>query len=271
MDYPYGPQLKKKAHPLVKTIEIASQIAFPTDEGDPEPDPVSPHWVARKGSEEWGEFARERGFSYRDELPAADFVGDPRLKSFFDELRELRYPLNSVGGLCEGVWEGVPFTSFYSYNFEAGDSLWPYRFVCTPLAESRPDLVYDRALGRKRPYHLGWYPRHADYVKVNGPGSDGDAPKKAPGLLGRSALVKGVAKTVSGAVDHLLLPKLHTNSRDWAAVIAARPHESAAFSCDWAARGRWLVVFEAVSQYRRTSEENARLLDSLVAVKRLVD
>jgi hypothetical protein len=271
MDYPYGPKEPSK---LVKALDIAATIyqPFPDPEDDRGPKPT-PQNVARWRSEQWETFAREQGFAYIGNAFASVIEADPRLSAFFDDMRQLHLPLNEAGGLIEGAWKGVSFTSFTAFNFGEGGSLWPYRFVCTPLRDASPDLVYDSALQSRRPYHLDWYPRFAEYQLVNGPWKDRDEAKKAPGLLGKTAFGRGLSKAVVDAVDDRLTPKLHTASLERAAVIASRPYEREAFAHSWAVRGRWLVVFAPERQQREemAARESAALLDSLVAVKRLVD
>jgi hypothetical protein len=270
-DYPYGPNEPGK---LVKALDIAATmyqpIPDPEDDRGPKPTPQN---VALWRNEQWESFAREHGFVYVGDAVASVVEADRRLSAFFADMRQLRLPLNEVGGVIEGVWHGVPFMSFAAFNFGEGGSLWPYRFVCTPLANPGPDLVYDGALQRRRPYHLDWYPQFAEYQLVNGPWKERDGSKRAPGLLGRTAFGRGLSKAVVDAVDDRLAPKLHTASPERAAAVASRPYEREAFAHSWAARGRWLVVFEPERQQRDqlSAAESAALLDSLVAVKRLVD
>jgi hypothetical protein len=270
-DYPYGPKEPSK---LVKALDIAATIyqPFPDPEDERGPKPT-PQNVARWRSEQWESFARDQGFAYIGNAFASVIEEDQRLSAFIADMRQMHLPLNEVGGLIEGVWKGVPFMSFAAFNFGEGGSLWPYRFVCTPLANPGPDLVYDSALQRRRPYHLDWYPQFDGYQLVNGPWKERDEAKKSPGLLGKTAFGRGLSKAIVDAVDDRLAPNLHTSSPERAAVIASRPYESEAFAHSWAARGRWLVVFEAERQQREqmSAAECAALLDSLVAVKRLVD
>ncbi len=266
MDYPYGPEPKKKTHPVVKTLETVGDIVFLPDGGDPREEPPSPQRVAHWGIERWGEFARSHGLSFRGELAVA---ADPRLAESFEELRSLHFPLNDVGGLCEGTWNAVPFMSYTAMNFGAGGSHWPYRFVCAKLPDHRPDLVHDSALRAKRPYHLDWYPEFADYESVPGPVPPPKDFEKRPGMLARS-VGKGLSKALD-TFNNLTAPKLHSASGDDAARIAAKPYERGAFSRDWAVKGRWLVVFEKESKHRVPMEQLSRFLDDFVAVKLFMD
>ena len=267
MDYPYGPEPKKKTHPVAKTLEVVGDIAFLPDGGDRREEPPPPQRVAQWGIERWGEFAAGHGFSYRGELSVA-IAADARLAASFDELRSLHFPLNDVGGLCEGTWNGVPFMSYTALNFGAGGSRWPYRFVCAPLPDRMPDLVHDSALRAKRPYHLDWYPRFAEYESVAGPVPPSKEFEKRPGLLARS-VGKGLSKALD-TYNNLTAPKLHCASREYAARLATKPYVRGAFDRDWAVKERWLVVFEKESQHRRTPEEICRFLDAFVAAKNFV-
>jgi hypothetical protein len=260
VDYPYGP---KKPHGFVRALDVAGKIYDPIPEASDE-SPPSAQQIAAWRVEQWGVFAREQGFSYRERPAPGEVESEPLIA----EMRRLSFPLNEVAGWCEGSWQGVPFTSYAVVNFGEGGSWWPYRFICTPLQKSAPDLVHDSALRAKRPYHLDWYPSFGEYQLVEGP-----QPKKTerkPGLLGR-ALDKGKALALEAIVG-ADARDLHAASVEHAAVIVSRPFEEEAYRRDWAVKDRWLVVFQKEGrQGSNHARWTAQTLDAFAAVKRLVD
>lgn len=269
-DYPYGPEKPGKVE---RTLDVAAKIL-----GDPFPDPnedlerePTPREIGREWVEHWRRFADDNGFAYRGGVSAPGFAPDERESAFLEDMRALRLPLNEVTGLCEGTWEGLPFISFDAINLGAAGSHWPYRFVCAPVQDAGLEVVHDRALRKRRPYHVEWYPRLAEYKVFSGPWNEPGKPKKAPGALGRTAFGRGLSKAVEGAADRLLMPKLHTTSLARAGTIGAQPYEQRAFRFDWAVRRRWLVVFRAEPRHRgaEPSREISALLDSFAAVNRL--
>ncbi|MFC3493316.1 hypothetical protein [Glycomyces rhizosphaerae] len=258
----------------MKTLEIAAQIATADgsatgsgEDGDGSP---SPQQVARQRNRKWGEFAAEYGFPYRADLTAAEIAADQRLSAFFAEMRQLCLPLNEVGGLFEGRWNEVPFISYAAWNFGAGGSKWPYRFVCAELSRTRPDLVYDRALLSKRPYHLDWYPQLGEYQVVDGPLPPQKPRKAGSGWLSRTA----VGRDLVGAVDSFLTPdapRLHSASPGRDEWLSSWADAAGAFKFGWAVRGRRLVVFTMEPQYRERETWERELFETLATVKGLVD
>lgn len=269
-DYPYGPREPGK---IEKTLDVAVKILddpFPDPDDDLDPAPV-PREVGREWAEHWRAFAAERGFAYRGGVSAPGFAPDERDAAFLAEMRALRLPLNEVMGLCRGEWQDVPFTSFDAINFGAKGTHWPYRFVCTPLGDAGVEVVHDRALTKRRPYHAEWYPGLRGYRLFTGPWNEPGSVLKVPGVLKRTAFGRGLSKAVEQAADRLTMPKLHTTSLEQVTAIAAQPFDQQPFRYDWAVRGGWLVVFHAVPE--RTGDDPSgrivSLLDGLVAVQRL--
>lgn len=268
-DYPYGPREPGR---IEKTLDVAARILddpFPDpddDERGPEPREIGRQWV-----EQWRAFAGEQGFTYRGGVAAPGFTPDASEEAFLREMRALHLPLAETRGLTGGTWQGVPFTSFDAVNFGAAGSHWPYRFVCARVREHGPELVHDRALRRRRPYHVDWYPRLPEYRVYNGPWNEPDTAVKLPAALRRSAFGRGLSKAVENAADRLTRPTLHTTSLDLAAAVGARPYEHRPFAHDWAVRGRWLTVFQAAPD--RIGGDAAggftSLLDGFIAVRRL--
>lgn len=268
-DYPYGP---KEPGKIERTLDIAAKII-----DDPFPDPdddlvrePTPREIGREWVEHWRTFAVEHGFAYRGGVSAPGFAPDEQDAAFLSGMRELRLPLNETAGICRGTWQDVPFTSFDAINFGAAGTHWPYRFVCTPVREYGPEVVYDRALRKRRPYHVEWYPRLPEYKTYSGPWNDERKPGKVSGALSRSAFGRGLSKAVEGAADRLLMPKLHTTSLSLASAIGAQPYDQRAFFRDWAVRGPWLVVFGPVSdRLDDPAKVIASHLDGFAAVHRL--
>lgn len=275
MDYPYGPKPKKKTRPLVKTFEIVAQIATADgnatgsgdDYGDDSP---SPQQVAQQWNRKWGEFAAKHGFPYRPQLSGADIAADQRLSGLFAEMRRLRLPLNEVGGLFEGRWNGVPFVSYASFNFGEGTSLWPYRFVCTELSGPRPDLVYDRALRRDRPYHLDWYPRLGEYQVVEGPMPPQKPRKEGSGWLGRTSVGRDLVKKVDSFLSGEA-PRLYSAAPGRDEWLSSWPDAQGAFTFEWAVRDRWLIAFTMEPQFRQRETWERELFETFAKVKGLVD
>ncbi|MDA1363030.1 hypothetical protein O1R50_25680 [Glycomyces luteolus] len=250
-------------------IAVASDSA-PGSGDDYGDDSPSPQQVALQRKRKWGEFAAEHGFPYRADLSAAEIAGDQRLAGFFAEMRQLCLPLNEVGGLFEGRWNEVPFVSYAAFNFGGGGSVWPYRFLCAALSRPRPDLVYDQALLRDRPYHLDWYPRLGEYQVVEGPLPPQKPLKAGNGWLGRTSVGRDLVKKV----DAFLTPdaaRLHTAEPGRDEWLSSWEDAKGAFRFGWAVRGRWLVVFTMEPQYRERETWESELLDTLATVKALVD
>lgn len=273
MDYPYGPKPKKKTNPLLKTAEIVSQIAvadgYSTGSRLEDDGPPSPQQVAQAWNRKWGEFAVEHGFPYRAGLSTAEVAADRGLGDFFAQMQRLCLPLNEVGGLFQGRWQGVPFTSYMAFDFGEGGSVWPFRFVCAELSRPRPDLVYDRALRAKRPYHLAWYPGLCEYQVVEGP-LPPQQPRKEGGWLRRTAVGRDIVK----AVDSMLTPDapvLHSAVPDRDEWLSSWAEAKGAFTFEWAVRDRWLVVFAMEPQYRPRENWQLEMFETLAKVKHLVD
>lgn len=269
-DYPYGP---KEPGRIEKTLDLAVKILddpFPDPEDDLRREPT-PREIGREWVEHWRRFADEHGFAYRGGVSAPGFAPDGPDAAFLADMRALHLPLHETAGLCRGTWQGVPFTSFDAINFGAAGTHWPYRFVCTQVREHGPEVVHDRALAKRRPYHVEWYPRLPEYQRYNGPWNEPDSVVKVPAALRRTAFGRGLSKAVESAADRLTMPKLHTTSLDLAAAIGARPYEPQAFEYNWAVRGRWLCVFQMVPDRIRddAAERIVALLDGFVAVHRL--
>ncbi|MFG3342554.1 hypothetical protein [Glycomyces sp. NPDC048151] len=269
-DYPYGP---KEPGRIEKTLDIAAKILddpFPDPDDDLRREPT-PREIGRTWVEHWRDFSGGENFAYRGGVSAPGFDPGERLAAFLDDMRALRLPLNEVTGLCEGSWDGVPFTTFDTLNFGAAGTHWPYRFVCTPVRDERLEVVHDQALRKRRPYHVEWYPRLGEYKLFTGPWNEPDSVLKVPGALKKHALGRGFAKAVEGAADRLTMPKLHTTSLDKANALAAVPFERDPFYVSWAVRGRWLMVFRAEARHVPAEPESAvaSLLNALTAVHRL--
>jgi hypothetical protein len=148
--------------------------------------------------------------------------------------------------------------------------VWPYRFVCAELSQPRPDLVYDRALRSKRPYHLDWYPQHGEYQVVEGPLPPQKPRKAGSGWLSRTA----VGRDLVGAVDSFLAsvaPKLHSAAPERDEWLSSWADAQEAFNFEWAVRDRWLVVFTMEPQYRERETWERELFETFAKVKGLVD
>ncbi|MEU6857684.1 hypothetical protein AB0B28_02220 [Glycomyces sp. NPDC046736] len=263
MDYPYGPQKSK----IGRALDVAGKIYEPIPDPFDKP-PPTPQEVAAAAVRMWEEYSRERGLVWRGALPEGAIAADARLAAQFGELRGLRYPLNQVDGYCEGVWQGVPFFSYTVFNHGEGGSFWPYRFVGTRLPEPVPDLVFDQALGAKRPYHLDWYPSNYEAV----PGPVQPMPKADPkaGLLSRT-VGRGIQRAVDKA-SGMTAPRLYCAPGTGSAALAARPYVREVFVRGWGARGHWLVMFEREDRYFRHDRHPIETyLDEFLAVKRFVD
>ena len=264
MDYPYGP---KKPRGIVRALDVVAKIADPIPDADDRPLPT-PQQITAWRIEQWGAFAREHGFSYRERLSPGEIESEPRIAGLVAEMRRLCFPLNEVAGWCEGSWQGVPFTGYAAIAFGAGGSWWPYRFICTPLQAAAPDLVHDSALRAKPPYHLDWYPLLSEYQVVEVPKPE--ERERRSGLLGRM-LDKGASMALDAVVG-AGARDLHTASVEHAAAIASRAHEQEVFRRDWAVKDRWLVVFEKEGQQGPNHATwTSNTLDAFAAVKRLVD
>jgi hypothetical protein len=274
VDYPYGPK-PKKARPLLRTLQVVAQIATADDSApgsgdDYGDDSPSPRQVAIQRNLKWGQFAAEHGFPYRAELNAAEIGADRRLSGFFAEMRQLRLPLNEVGGLFEGRWNEVPFISYAAFNSGAGGSLWPYRFICAELSQPRPDLVYDKALLAKRPYHLDWYPRLSEYHVVEGPLPPRKPLSAGDGWLGRTSVGRDLVKRAD-AILTPEAPRLHTAAPGRDEWLTSWADAKGAFRFGWAVRDRWLVVFTMEPQYRERETWERELFETLATVRGLVD
>lgn len=262
----------KKPNPLasalVDIVDIAVTGGYPTDDS-PEVK-ASPQTVAGIRIREWGKFARKQGLPYRQAIPIAEILADPRLSAFFEEMRRSHLPVHGAAGLMEAAWRGVPFVSFAAYSVDETETVRPFRLVCAALSRAYPDLVHDRRLAYAPQERRHWYPGHESYELVEGPKPPPKRPSREPGLLGRTAVGREFRRAVDAFTNPV--PKVHTASKEYAAQVASRPHESAAFERDWLVRGRWVVLFEEehIRGYG-ARDKTDEFLDALPAVKRLVD
>jgi hypothetical protein len=264
-----------KPNPLARALLTAADLAIlaTTDSyaaSEDDGPKLTATQVADHGVAHWGKFARKRGLAYRKELPVAEILADPRLASFFEELRQLHFPILGPAGLLETTWQGVQFTSFTAYSV-SGDSIEPFRLICTPLTRTYPDLVRDQRMQVYPDHRRHMYPNYDHYELVDGPVPPPRKPEREPGLLGRTPVGQEVRKAVKELFGPRP-PKLHTNSREYAAAIASRPYEGDAFKFDWAVRGRWLVMYQ--EEHIRAfgaPDKTPEMLDAFVSVKRLVD
>jgi hypothetical protein len=263
---------QKKLHPLagalVDIVDIAVTGGYST--GDSPEVKASPQTVAGIRIKEWGKFARKRGLAYREALPIAEVLADPRLSAFFEEMRQMHLPVHGAAGLLEAVWQGVPFVSFAAYSVDEAETVRPFRLVCAALSRTYPDLVHDRRLAYAPQERRHWYPGHESYQHVEGPKPPPKKPGREPGLLGRTAVGREFRRAVDAFTNPV--PRLHTASEDYAAQVASRPHERIAFERDWLVRGRWLVLFE--EEHLRgygARDKTGEFLDALPAIKRLVE
>ncbi|MDA1363031.1 hypothetical protein O1R50_25685 [Glycomyces luteolus] len=265
------PQPKKK-HPLASALVDIVDIAVTGDySSDDSPDvKASPQTVAGIRIKEWGKFARKQARPYRETLPIAEILADPRLSAFFEEMRQLHVPVHGAAGLLEAEWQGVPFISFAAYSVDETETVRPFRLVCAALSRDYPDLVHDRRLDYAPQERRHWYPGHESYERVEGPKPPPNQPGREPGLLGRTKVGREFRRAVEAFTNPV--PRLHAASKDYASQVSSRPYEPAAFERDWLVRGRWLVLFEEehIRGYG-ARDKTGEFLDTLPAIKRLVD